>query len=117
MLYPIAIVIYILIGAAVFTAIELGPEKDRRLMAESEKQEVLENIMNQFDLSENEAMEIFNNFTYLCNNNDLQALQGPYEWDFVQSFFFSATVVTAIGMVYIISIWIATWLTLCVYRL
>lgn len=97
LLYPIAIVIYLLIGAAVFTAIEFGHEKTRTENAIKEVEDIIEEIMDQNNLSQDATMEILNKFTYLCEKGSLQVINASYEWDFVPSFFFAATVVTAIG--------------------
>ena len=97
LIYPIIVVIYLLIGAAVFTGIEHPHEGMAKVVAEDEIQKAIQKIAVKMNLTENATEEILNDFTYLCTNNYLQIRNAPYQWGFLPSFYFAATVITAIG--------------------
>ena len=96
-LYPITLVIYLLIGAAVFSAIEHEQEVMARREAEDEIKKVISKVSGMYNLSENTTEKIFNDFTSLCTNNHLQIQNASFQWTFLPSFYFAATVITAIG--------------------
>lgn len=102
LLYPVAIFVYLLIGAAIFTAIENEHNKKAinasNMVRYDEIQEAVETISRQFNLSQNTTREILDDLTYLCTNNYWQTQNFSYEWEFLPTFFFAATVITAIGM-------------------
>lgn len=100
LVYPITVVIYLLIGAAIFTAIEHDHERMAKRIAEDEIQKAIQTIARKMNLSENTTEEILSNFTYLCTDNYLQTYNAPYRWEFLPSFYFAATVITAIGEVW-----------------
>ena len=97
LLYPITLVIYLLIGAAVFSAIEHEQEVMERREAEDEIQKVISKVAGKYNLSESTTERIFNDFTSLCTNNRLQIRNASFQWTFLPSFYFAATVITAIG--------------------
>lgn len=96
-LYPVTLVIYLLIGAAVFSAVEHEQEVMARREAEDEIQRVISKVAGKYNLSENTTERIFNDFTSLCTNNHLQIRDASFQWTFLPSFYFAATVITAIG--------------------
>lgn len=99
LLYPITVIIYLLIGAAIFTAIERDHERKARIAAGDEIQRAIQAVSRKMNLSENATKEIFDGFSYLCTDNYLQTYNAPNQWEFLPSFYFAATVITAIGKV------------------
>ena len=101
-LYPIIVVIYLLVGAAVFTSIEHGHEKMTRTneqIAIEEWQQSVEAILRNLNLPENTSKGLLDNFTYLCV--DYSRIQNvSYQWEFLPSLYFAATVITTIGEAY-----------------
>ena len=98
LLYPIIVVIYLVTGAAIFTAIEHGEEGMARIKADNQIKIAISTFAGEYNLSETVVERILSNFTdLLCTNNHLQICNGSYEWTFIPSFYFAATVVTAIG--------------------
>ena len=97
LLYPITIVIYLLIGAAIFSAIEHEQEEMEKRNAKDEIQMVISKIAEKYNLSENTTENILNDLTCLCTNNHLQIRNATFQWTFLPSFYFAATVITAIG--------------------
>ena len=99
LLYPITIIIYLLTGAAIFTAIEHDHERMAKVAAGDEIQRAIQAVSRKMNLSENATKEILDIFTYLCTDNHLQTYYAPNQWEFLPSFYFAATVITAIGKV------------------
>ena len=100
LLYPIAVFLYLLIGAAIFTAIEYDHEKMAEHVAANQEvhnvdelQHAIESVLRKFNLSESVSAEILSNFTSLCAGYS----NTPYQWEFLPAFYFSATVITTIG--------------------
>lgn len=82
---------YLLIGAAVFEALEKPHEEE----AAKELRLTFENFVNQSGLSEDEIRNftsIIQRLSTVAGSADLQ------NWAFAPSFFFALTVVTTIGM-------------------
>ena len=105
LLCPIAVLIYLLIGAAVFTAIERDHEKMARHIAANEEmhsvkelEQAIESVLRKFNLSENISTEILSNFTSLCAGYS-ESQNTPPRWEFFPAFYFSAIVITTIGEV------------------
>ena len=95
LLYPITVVIYLLIGAAVFTAIERNHEQMTRSVNNNnnmpsidELQQAVETVLRKHNLSENASKEIL--FAYMCADHS-SAQNPPHQWDFLPSFYFAAT--------------------------
>ena len=99
LLYPITIIIYLLIGAAIFNAIEEDHERMAKTAAGDEIQRAIQAVSRKMNLSESVTKEILDDFTYLCTDNYLQTYNAPNQWQFLPSFYFAATVITAIGKV------------------
>ena len=97
LLYPIIVVIYLVIGAAIFTAIEQEQEEMAKEVAADKIKMAIINVSEKYNLSENIAEEILNDYTYLCTDTYLQIRNGSNEWAFLPSFYFTATAVTAVG--------------------
>lgn len=92
----------LLIGAAIFTAIEYDHERmSKRDAAHQEMHNVdelrqaIKSVLRKYNLSENISAEIISNLTSLCPNT--RNLTTPYQWEFLPAFYFSATVITTIG--------------------
>lgn len=98
LIYPFAIILYLLIGALVFMGLE--SENERQMIEHTtEQKDRLKAFLNQtFNLTENQMQEIFNNFTSLCVNGGMRPVT-PTRWDFVPSFMFVTTTITTIGKV------------------
>lgn len=98
-LYPMIVLIYLVIGAAIFTAIESEHEKMTRNDANQEideAQQVIETVLREFNIPENTTKEILSNISLWCA--DYSKIQNlPYQWEFLPSFYFAATVITTIG--------------------
>lgn len=109
LLYPITIVIYLLIGAAIFTAIEHDYEKvtkaspNNEMQTIDELQQLVEAMLRNLNVSESTSQEILNNFTSnftnFCAAYSSSTQSPEYEWEFLPSFYFAATVITTIGEV------------------
>ena len=97
LLYPITMVIYLLIGAAIFTAIEHEREIEAKDNAEEEIRMVISKVASKYNLSENVSESILHDFTNLCTENHLQIINATSRWTFLPSLYFAATVITAIG--------------------
>ena len=100
LLYPITIVIYLLIGAAIFTAIERDNEKTMRQNVASQEmqrvdelQKAIEAVLRQHDISENISEEIL---SILCTSNS-EIQNAPLQWEFLPAFYFAASVISTIG--------------------
>lgn len=101
LVYPVAVVVYLLVGSAILTTIEHGYEKMVKTIADNDTptDEVLstvKTILRNVNVSENVLKEILNNFTHLCTNY-LEVHNASYKWEFLQTFYFVATVITTIG--------------------
>ena len=106
LLYPITLVIYLLVGAAIFTAIEHEHEQMIReaslndeMQTISELHQVITAMLNNLNISENVSTEILNNFTSNFTNLCVDYSHTPSynQWEFLPSFYFAATVITTIG--------------------
>ena len=105
LLYPIAVVIYLLVGAAAFTAIEHNHEEmvrraaaNQEMQSINELQQAIETVLSKFNISKNFSEEILSNVTLWCE--DYSRIQSiPHEWEFLPAFYFSATIITTIGKV------------------
>ena len=101
LLYPITIVIYLLVGAALFTAIEHDYQNRPAETAnhevtitdklENELQHAVEEVLRKFNVSESSSQDILK--THFCDSRI------PNQWDFLPSIYFAATVITTIGEV------------------
>ena len=111
LLYPITVLIYLLFGAAMFTAIEHDHEQMTRTVSQinamqtiAELKQTVEALLKNLNISENTSEEIINNFTSnftnLCEDYSTRTHIPPYNrWEFLPSFYFAATVITTIGEV------------------
>ena len=110
LLYPITVVIYLLIGAVIFTAIEHDHEKmvkdslvSSEMASNDEFQQTIKSMLRNLNISESTFKEILNNFTSnftnLCTYYSTSTQNPPYEWEFLPSFYFAATIITTIGEV------------------
>ena len=109
LLYPITIVIYLLIGAAIFTAIEHDHENmvkaslNNEMQTIDELQQVVEAMLRNLNVSKSTSQEILNNFTSnftkLCMTYSSSIHTPQDQWEFLPSFYFAATVITTIGEV------------------
>ena len=97
LLYPITMVIYLLIGAVIFTAIEHEQEIEAKDKAKEEIRMAISAVASKYNLSENVSESILHDFTNLCTENQLQIINATSRWTFLPSLYFSATVITAIG--------------------
>ena len=99
LLYPIALVIYLLVGAALFTVIEhnyqntAGNELEVSTELKNELQRAVEDVLRRFNVSESACTRTLT--THFCTDNS----NIPNQWDFLPSFYFAATVITTIGEV------------------
>ena len=98
LLYPIALVIYLLVGAALFTAIEHDYQNTARNELEdaelkNELQRAVEDVLRRFNVSESTYTRTLT--THFCTDNS----SVPNQWDFLPSFYFAATIITTIGEV------------------
>jgi len=94
--YPVAILVYILIGTIILGAIERRydtVDDDEVLL--SAKLSAVETILRKINVSENALKEILNNLTHLCANLEVQ--NASNDWDFLPTFYFVVTVITTIG--------------------
>ena len=104
LLYPITIVIYLLVGAALFTAIEhdyqnrpagtANHEMTITDQLESELEHAVGEVLRKFNVSENTYKEFLT--THFCVHPDSRI---PNQWDFLPSIYFAATIITTIGEV------------------
>lgn len=90
--------IYLLVGAAIFQAIELPNEKRER---DNDQFETLkENFTNKYNISNDDMKEFLEKLKKALElGYDLQSAEYPtrYQWHFMNAFFFAGNVVTTIG--------------------
>ena len=95
LIYPFAIVMYLLIGALVFMSIEGENEKEVIEHAMRQKESLMDVLNQTCNLTKEQIDEIFKNFTNLCGNGGMHP--NSSRWDFVPSFMFVTTTITTIG--------------------
>jgi len=95
--------IYLLVGAAIFQAIELPNEKRER---DNDQFETLkENFTNKYNISNDDMKEFLEKLKKALElGYDLQSAEYPtrYQWHFMNAFFFAGNVVTTIGYGHIV---------------
>lgn len=92
----VLVVAYLLIGSAVFMALEAPMEEAQIRSIVAERERLLEIIMRRFNATEEEVNTLFNQFSTACAN-DLLVGNTVRIWTYARAVFFSATVVTTIG--------------------
>lgn len=92
----VVVVVYLLIGAAILTALEAPAEEAQIRSTVAERERLREMIMMRFNATEEEVNALFNNFSTACAN-DLLVANTVRIWTYARAVFFSATVVTTIG--------------------
>lgn len=92
----VLVVVYLLIGSAVFMALEAPMEEAQIRSIVAERERLIEIIMRRFNATEEEVNTLFNQFSTACAN-DLLVGSTVRIWTYVRAVFFSATVVTTIG--------------------
>lgn len=97
-LYPLALAIYLLVGALIFMAIESEHEKDVKENSEINRRQLFDDITNKYNLSREQVEEIFEIFTKMCKNKALQN-SSVNNWDFLPSVMFVTSVITTIGKI------------------
>lgn len=92
----ILVVVYLLIGSAIFTALEAPTEEAQIRNTVSERERLKDMIMMRFNVTEEEVTTLFNNFSAACAN-ELLVANTVRIWTYARALFFSATVITTIG--------------------
>jgi len=97
-LYPLALTIYLLVGALIFMAIENEHQKDLIENNAMNRRLLFDYIINNSNLSREQVEEIFKHFTKMCVDKTLQN-STLNNWDFLPSLMFVTSVITTIGKI------------------
>jgi len=88
--------VYLLVGAAIFQAIEIQYEKDKRDELQFDK--VKENFTARYNISNDDMNEFLGKLKKALELGfDLQTLDYQQQWHFMNAFVFAGNVVTTIG--------------------
>lgn len=96
--------LYLLVGAGIFMAIESGPEKEEQHKALKfiEKVNNLTNATTRYFNSSEDVKQFLSDFKHALRNGydiDTNKLDGP-KWTYMNSFYFVGNIVTTIGTYY-----------------
>lgn len=88
--------VYLLVGAAIFQAIEIQYEKDKR--KELQFTEVKKNFTDRYNISDDDMKEFLGKLKKALELGfDLQTVKFQEQWHFMNAFVFAGNVVTTIG--------------------
>ena len=88
--------VYLLVGAAIFQAIEIQYEKDKR--KELQFTEVKKNFTDRYNISDDDMKEFLGKLKKALELGfDLQSAEFQQQWHFMNAFVFAGNVVTTIG--------------------
>lgn len=88
--------VYLLVGAAIFQAIEIQHEKDKR--EELQFNKVRENFAVRHNISDHDMKEFLGKLKKALELGfDLQTVKFQEQWHFMNAFVFAGNVVTTIG--------------------
>lgn len=88
--------VYLLVGAAIFQAIEIQYEKDKR--KELQFTEVKKNFTDRYNISDDDMKEFLGKLKRALELGfDLQTEKFQQQWHFMNAFVFAGNVVTTIG--------------------
>lgn len=88
--------VYLLVGAAIFQAIEIQYEKDKR--KELQFTEVKKNFTDRYNISDDDMKEFLGKLKKALELGfDLQTVKFQQQWHFMNAFVFAGNVVTTIG--------------------
>ena len=105
LLLGLLVIIYLIVGGAIFVALEAPEEQQRILNTEMSRDAIIQNLTETYNLTREEIDAIISRFTVACDS-DLLVPDTARIWNFGNAIFFASTVVTTIGMYVRACVWV-----------